>query len=406
MSILQLAAALVATTIGSAPQVTAGAGGNDPWPGRPLPPIYRTDPRGFTAGLAIQIGAGSFDALNPRPFRSDGGELSIVVAHADPYCLANLDRIDSQVRLDGVPSNPKVAIIDASDGASRRIVTAIPSGTMSNLTVRTSWPTIAFSSAVDEGVAETVTWPRSWPDDVAPFLAPSMYIESEDPRFEAFVQNVSQGQLRRTPIYLAAKDLVRRAILEFPNIHANVVVRGGAEADPYLFPRPSTGPGLIRGFLIRGAAASINQLKASPADLVCMSVAVLRAAGIPARPVIGIESGQGDASGHKLPRRKTSFAVWGEFRLPGRGWVPFDPWQMRGQGLQHLDVRDRWRWFGTIRDLNRRVAIAHDFAPQAFGMIPRWPAGWSWAISASASGPFTLGTTTQPILVSRGQVRP
>ena len=168
----------------------------------------------------------------------------------------------------------------------------------------------------------------------------------------------------------------------------------------------SLGTPRVLGYHVRGASQSIGQIQLSPPDLVCTCVAVLRAAGIPARPVIGIDSGKGTQSGRKLPRDRTSFAIWGEFRLPGKGWVPFDPWQMRGQGLRQLKVQQPWRWFGTIRDLNRRVALAYDFAPSGGGTTSPWPGGWAIAIAWRSDGRAFPTGTIEPILISRGRIRP
>ena len=98
--------------------------------------------------------------------------------------------------------------------------------------------------------------------------------------------------------------------------------------------------------------------------------------------------------------------VWAEFHLPGAGWVPFDPWQMRGQGLSHKPVRDAWRWFGSIDDMNRRVALGYDFAPYAFGVTPDWPAGWSWRVNSRSFIPGQVTNVVSPILVSKGPIRP
>lgn len=402
-----LVALLLSTAAGeSTPGPAVQGVATDPWPAQPRPPLYRMEPRGYTMGLGVSFFSGTV-AFRPngRTLVSDGGDLSIDVAHADPYSLANLDEIQSQVLFNSRPSPSRLTIVDDPAGISRRIVTAVPTGSMSTLTIRTSWPAIAFASRVDEAGAATVTWPREWPEDVRPFLEPSPFIESADPRFRDFVDEVSGGRLRRTSIYLAAKDLVRNAILQYRNVQGEVVVRSVPDDNSQGL-ELSLGTTRILGYHVRGASQSIGQLQLSPPDLVCTCVAVLRAAGIPARPVIGIDSGKGDQSGRKLPRDRTSFAVWAEFRLPGKGWIPFDPWQMRGQGLRQLKVQQPWRWFGTIRDLNRRVALAYDFAPSGCGTISPWPGGWAMAISWRSDGRAFPTGTIEPILISRGSIRP
>lgn len=399
------ALALTSSAMEVAEVATATTVAADRWPARPNPPLYRSNPRGYTMGLRVSFETMRGDVVGGADFISNGGELSIDVAHADPYSLSNLDEIESQVLFNGHPNPPRFTIVNDPDGISRRIVTPVPSGQMSLLSIRTAWPAIAFASRVDEKSAAAATWPRSWPADVVPFLEPSTFIESNDPRFAAFVEQVSGGRLRRTAIYYAAKDLVRRAILEYRNVRAETVVRSVPDVDNgNSWVIDASSPAIL-GFRVMGAANSIGQLQISPPDLVCTCVAVLRAAGIPARPVIGIDSGRSTRSGGRRPRDRTHFAVWGEFRLPGCGWVPFDPYQMRGQGLQHLTVQQPWRWFGTIRDLNRRVALAYDFAPFCCGTVPSWPCGWALAMSWRSTGASPAGFV-EPVLISRGTVRP
>jgi transglutaminase-like putative cysteine protease len=273
---------------------------------------------------------------------------------------------------------------------------SVPDGVVNAFSLRASWSAIAFNSEVDEPAASNIAWPRQWAPEVQRYLSPGFAIDSDQPVFREFVAGVAGEELRRVPVYLAAKDLVRRAIMEFRNVSSESLVREGR--------------GAVRGFRLQGASVAASAAGGTAGgtagDLVCVCVAVLRAAGIPARPVVGIYSGDGDRGSSKLPRGKTTMCVWAEFHLPGTGWVPFDPYEMRGSGLPQADLRKPWRWFGSIDELNRRVAIAYEFAPVRQGFIQDWPAGWAWTISGVARAPFRIVDVTTPILISRGRVQP
>lgn len=212
-----------------------------------------------------------------------------------------------------------------------------------------------WSSQIDDAAAANIAWPKEWPAEVQDGLKPQMYIESDDPIFKQTVDRVSQGKLRFVPPYLAAKDLVRYAINEVQ----------------------MTGDGMERGFnrailglTVQGAKETAVERIGSPNDLVCVCVAMLRAAGIPARPVIGIQEDP--------ETNKNVFVVWAEFYLPDAGWVPFDPVAMRGKGIRTLDVRKPWPEFGTMDDLNRRIPLAYHFIPTASVEVPLNPAVWAW----------------------------
>ncbi|MDA0295951.1 MAG: transglutaminase-like domain-containing protein [Planctomycetota bacterium] len=364
----------------------------DSWPGCPAPPLYRNDPRGYTVGLSIDIGATSQTSGVPDPFISAGGSITIEAATVDTSTVSDLRGLESSVRLNGIPQVDPPRIEGDPLSGSQRIRLDIPPGALQTISARATWPAIAFSIGVDEPMAAKITWPREWTAEVAKFLTPSQSIESDHEVFKAFVAKTTEGRLRRTPIYLAAKDLVRRTIVEFQNIDSQTLAREGQ--------------GTIRGFRLQGALSSTSALSVTPGDMVCTCVAVLRAAGIPARPVIGIYSGSGNNPDTKLPKDRTTLCVWAEFNLPGAGWVPFDPYEMRGRGLPQANVNQPWKWFGTIKQMNRRVVLAYDFAPFNHGVIQNWPAGWAWTVSGRTTAPFRIVDATAPLMVSRGQIRP
>jgi hypothetical protein len=376
------------------PQAVPGGGPvpTDPWPAWPPPPLRRSEPRGYTVGLAIDVGAASQLPQVPDPFTSAGGRITIEPVTADNWTVADLDQRNVSLLINGATVPFEVRVEGDPKADHRRLVVSVPDGVVNALTLRASWPAIAFNSEVDEAGAASIAWPRQWPPEAQAYLGPSLAIDSDQPLFHDFVARVAGDELRRVPVYLAAKDLVRRSIQEFRNVQGEALAREGL--------------GAARGFRLQGASVAAQAAKGTAGDLVCVCVAVLRAAGIPARPVIGIYSGDGDRGDNKLPRGKTTMCVWAEFHLPGAGWVPFDPYEMRGSGLPQADLRKPWRWFGSIDQLNRRVALTYEFAPIRQGFIQDWPAGWAWTISGVVRAPFRIVDVTTPILISRGRVQP
>jgi hypothetical protein len=237
-----------------------------------------------------------------------------------------------------------------------------------------------YSSRIDDAAAAEIPWPREWPAEVADGLKPQMYIESDDPIFRETVDRVSEGNLRFVPPYLAAKDLVRYCTNELQ-----------VSGDGLAYGRLRT----LHGLEIDGALAAATSGRAGPHDLVCVCVAMLRAAGIPARPVIGW--GEND-------KGRNILVSWAEFYLPDAGWIPFDPDAMRLKAIQHRDVRDPWPEFGTMKDLNRRVPLAYHFMPPRAVVSPMYPALWGWDPrpngSPNAEQRITIGS------VSRGRGEP
>ncbi|MCH2161613.1 MAG: transglutaminase family protein [Phycisphaerales bacterium] len=371
----------------------AATAGQDRWVNAPTGALRREKPRGYTIGLSVDIGATSQVIADPNALNSTGGEFNVDMVVAGNWTVADPNAIQGSARINGIPTgaSPRATGTPGDDTFTATI--PVPKGPLNALSFRVEWPAISFNSVVDENLAAQATWPREWPADTRQYLSPSTGIPSEDQVYQQFVQRTSDGQLRTVPLYYAAKDLVRAAILEFRNVRPSFVVQENG--------------GLPRGFDLQVARVRGELLRgdeASASDLVCSCIAVLRAAGIPSRPVIGIDSGKGREG--KLAKGKTRFAVWGEFHLPGSGWVPFDPYNMRGTSMSSSNVRSQWKWFGTNKELNRRVALAYDFAPFRLGATSEYPAGWSMTISGTTRAGLEIDSITVPLLISRGSITP
>jgi len=86
------------------------------------------------------------------------------------------------------------------------------------------------------------------------------------------------------------------------------------------------GPGDVNKFLKRPGGKC--------ADISSIYVALARAAGVPSREIFGIRSGRGEKQDVTTWQH-----CWAEFYLPGYGWVPVDPADVRKAMLkQQLDL--------------------------------------------------------------------
>ncbi len=330
--------------------------------GPPTGPLQRHDPRVYDLAIDVTITTRSQpDARLYKPFHLKDAPIVMPVIVEGPYSVVDRESLAARLWLGGRE--------DTALAGRRRLDRGFPYETeQAVLTIREfrgmslrwqlGYRVQVWSSLLpDEAAAAAIPWPANWPKEAREALRPQMYVESEDPIFLQAVEHASGGGVREVPPYLAAKDLIRYSIQRIrPQGGGNNHGRSGA----------------LQGLRMIGARQAAARGLGGPHDLVCVCVAVLRAAGIPARPVIGVE---------KKPRgtgRASEFVSWAEFYLPEAGWVPFDPVEMRGKGIRHLDVRRPWPELGTLERLNRRIPLAYHFMPPAAVESPQNPSIWGW----------------------------
>ena len=139
--------------------------------------------------------------------------------------------------------------------------------------------------------------------------------------------------------------------------------------------------GQPEGLTLTGAAAIAEADRANPFDIACLHVAVLRAAGIPARFIIGLDPVE------TTLRRFPMLRMWTEFCLvdetdDAAEWIPVDVVAQRLFSSRPPPITQRWQHFGFSDSLDDLVPIAHSFMPArsvcgptiAYGS----PALWGW----------------------------
>ena len=248
-----------------------------------------------------------------------------------------------------------------------------------------SWRARCWASQVDEAAAAAATWPVEWPEEATPWLAPEPGIESDSPDMAAFVARVSEGKLRTVTPWIAAKELVRATVNHF-----NAVDNDGIRVEN----------GFPRGIVFDGAQAAMSRRTGSCHDVAAACTAVLRAAGIPARMVLGVSEVETSSGASKA-----RFVSWCELYLPGAGWAPYSPLRLRSSARGGLQLQRPWPAFGTWDELNGFIPLCLGVGVAAPGAsLPRYPAGYAW----TGSGRVETWQATEAVTVqilSRGRVQ-
>jgi len=224
-----------------------------------------------------------------------------------------------------------------------------------------SWRVKVWNTALDEAAASAIAWPQEWPAEVRDALLPQPGVESDSPDFAQFVQTVSQGKLRQVTPYVAAKELVRAVLLNFRSVDRTGLYQEN---------------GFTRGLIVQGAQSAMQARAGSIHDVAAACTATLRAAGIPARFVVGMTDQPTSTSN----ATKTRLLSWVEFYLPNVGWIPFDPNSLLSRGNSLPAVNRPWPDFGNWDTLNQRVPLSYTWScPAPNSSSLPYPAVWSWA---------------------------
>ncbi len=249
------------------------------------------------------------------------------------------------------------------------------------------WRMQSWSCRVDESLLARCTWPREWPENVRDALEPQKGIESNEPFAKTIVTSALGEQVRTTPPWFAAKEILRTVVTGFRSVNSDGMERRGI--------------GRIAGLKLDGAQYAVGQGFGSEHDLVATCVAALRAAGLPARPVVGIAEETTNSRVGSKGSSRTVLQSWGEVYMPEAGWVPFDPNRLRGSTVRQLKVADAWPGVGTMKDLNEWIPISWCFAPRSYESPPI-AALWGWRPAGRFSA-SSLDSTISFQATSRGK---
>ncbi len=218
----------------------------------------------------------------------------------------------------------------------------------------------AYSAQADEPALAAIDWPNAWPIEVDWALRPQMFIECFNQRVVDLMNTWTAGRPRSLEPFYLGKELARRSV--------GFVRVSGDEVEVTL---DSHQQRVMTAIRVQGALAAIENQRGSVNDLVCLYVAVCRAAGLPARPIIGIDADE----------QEESLLSWAEFYVPDAGWVTVDFQRLVRSPGSMDDLTRPWPGVANDDDLNERIPLScYFYAPP----IHKWPDPapdpllWAW----------------------------
>ncbi|MFG0292078.1 MAG: transglutaminase-like domain-containing protein [Phycisphaerales bacterium JB050] len=238
----------------------------------------------------------------------------------------------------------------------------------------------AFKTVIDEERAFAVDWPKGeLPESLNSSLGAQMYIEADAPEIKRLVEVWTNGNAKRVKPYYLAKFLAAKVIDWYQPSEGPYLSQ--RDSDIY---RTHSGAVMIAGYNVRGAVFAAREQEGSNLDMANLLCAVYRAAGIPARVVIGYD--------HEAQREanRPPVTAWVEFFLMvdeenQRGeWVPVDIIRQREFSSRAPDVTRQWKYFGNS-DLSQNYSvISFHWHPPTTVVNSGPPAFWGWLPKPSA----------------------
>lgn len=251
-------------------------------------------------------------------------------------------------------------------------------------------PMTCWETRIDESAARRRDWPgAAWSAEMALCLEPQLFVEAGDPAVHDLVRQWTRGDPRARKPYDLAKWLAARVIehMRITDPPTASQARGVALGQ--------TTAVFVEGFVVHGAAATARAKQGSVFDMACLLTAVYRAAGLPARLVIGYDVKPSEERSGLLLRS------WVEFFLPRNPppasspdsraavtsrdgeWIPVDitrQWEFSSRApRQEL----RWEYFGHNEEFDFVVPIAFHWLPPEDCTNTGPPGFWGWRPSPS-----------------------
>jgi len=246
----------------------------------------------------------------------------------------------------------------------------------------------SYETRINEQIALLYDWPAApWSIGLDLCLQPQLFIESEDPVVRGLVKQWTNDKPRRAKPYYLAKYLAAH-VIDHVNITHDIF---SSNVRSPIVGAKSPARAFLSGYQVNGAAYVAREREGNELDMACLLTAVYRAAGIPARLVVGLDVKDSEHSRFPVVR------AWTEFFLPKEPvpdpddpdaplavkqtdgqWIPVDIGrQERFSNVSHpLDIR--WQFFGHNEDFDFVAPFAFHWHPPTTVTNAGLPAFWGW----------------------------
>lgn len=325
-------------------------------------------------------------ALPATPFfELAGAEFLYPVLRGSAMHFGWIDRIKGELQISGRVVDKAPEILDGYQSLSSIAVWEAGEFRTQSVVFIGEFPMTTYETRIDEKAARQRSWPGlPWSAEMALCLEPQLFVQSSDAAVQALVQEWTGGDPRRTKPYDLAKLLAGKVI---QHMRVTIQPTSTQPRGPEVGKTPAI---FLEGFNVFGAASAATEKQGSIFDLACLLTAVYRAAGLPARLVIGIDQEQSERL------RSTIMRSWVEFFLPSEPavvpgepppaavtskdgeWIPVDIGRQWEFSNRPPPMNQRWQYFGHNEEFDFVIPIAFHWLPPEDCQNSGTPAIWGW----------------------------
>lgn len=261
-----------------------------------------------------------------------------------------------------------------------------------NLRVSLNNQIVSYDTDIDDKQATRSPWPDSFTIDdddlserevqlnnaVTTALQPQQFIESDSEFINKLLNAWTAGNPRKLTPYALVKYIASRVFLQYRPDNARFL------SVDRKFPT-HVSPLSVQGLRVLGADYAAQVKDGSPFDFINLLVALLRAAGIPTRPVIGIDIQAQDSTSQEdsFKGDLSRIHAWLEFfhRQPGQRvgqWIPFDALRLRRRSERTPPLDRKWDFLGYLREGRFYAPVSCHWHPPTAVVSPGPPSLWGW----------------------------
>lgn len=380
------------------------------------PALRHTDPESHTLTLQVQVLTAivpqGYTTSGNRPTRNlelqrwDVDSMSVIlpVITTTGNAIGSPDSVTGEMWIDSRSVDTTPTLIGPYQGQSMYARYEAVNWRLDGFRVRQQETIVCCETIYDEQAAMKLGWPDAWPPEADSTFQPEQLISEVRSDFtntgpvNDLVRTWTNGQDPKTippaqlAKYLTAKvwehvKVVRPSLSNRPSDDGTVYPLSFLSPSSYEETHIQSSRAVVGqtvGYVVQHADETATTGEGSDNDAAVLLTAVFRAAGLPARLVIGYR----EKSEH-IRRLSDSdkHHTWVEFALydpdanEGKGqliWVPVDIVALKGSSSRARPLDQPWKYFGTHDDLDELVPVATHFHPPTTVRSYAVPALYGW----------------------------